>query len=143
MPPINNAPYNPITTPIVTCAICKNEQTIARSANSETLRKWHVVTYPDNCHCPKCHSAQKTPAKPAESTAPEIKKPVTLRKYSNISKYYRVAQKLGEFSTSDLKGLDLPNPARAGSYLWGLVRVGRLINVGKARFKVANKEVTK
>ncbi len=136
MPPINNAPYNPITTPIVTCSICRNAQTIARSATSETLKRWHVVSYPTDCRCPKC-ATNKPPEPPkAEPPPPPPKKSVIMRDHSISHKYYRAAQQLGEFSTNDIKKCDLPNLYRAGSYLWGLVKRNKLANIGPSRFKV-------
>jgi hypothetical protein len=127
--PIANAPYNPITTPIVACSICRNAQTIARSATSETLKRWHVVSYPTNCICPKCAIS-----KPPEPPPP--KKSVIMRDHSISHKYYRAAQQLGEFSTSDIKKCDLPNLHRAGSYLWGLVKRNKLASIGPSRFKI-------
>ena len=136
MTKVANAPYSPITAPIITCSICKNEQTVARSANSETLSPWHVVSYPDDCHCPKC-ATNKPPTPPkAEPPPPKAKKSIIMRDRSISYKYYRAAKKLGEFTTSDIRACDLPNLYRAGSYLWGLVKRNKLENIGPSRFKV-------
>jgi hypothetical protein len=66
MSKVANVPYNPITTPIITCSVCRRSQTVARSATSFTLQLWHVVSYPDDCRCPKCSEIKKTPAELAE-----------------------------------------------------------------------------
>lgn len=138
--PISNAP-NPLNTLIVTCSICKNEKIVARSANSQTLSPWHVASYPDDCRCPKCSGIKKNtaPTPPLEAEPPP-KKPIVSRNRSISAKYYQVARQLGEFTTSDIKTHDLPNLNRAGCYIWGLVRTGKLIKIGPARFKVAPTE---
>ncbi len=138
MSKVANAPYSPISAPIITCSICKNEQTVARSATSYTLKPWHVGSYPSDCHCPKCSSIKKTPPPPPPEAEPPPKpqKSAPTRNRSISFKYYRAAQKLGEFTTSDIKKCDLPNLYRAGSYLWVLVKRNKLANIGPSRFKV-------
>lgn len=140
MPPIPNAPMKQFDIPIVTCSICRDNQTVARSATSYTLKPWHVVSYPNDCHCPRCSGIKKPADQLAEDEPPPPRKrgrAITSRADSNAQKYYRVAKQLGEFSTSDIVATDLPNTKRAGAYLWGLVASGKLINIGKARFAVA------
>ena len=138
--PIPNAPSSPFNIPIVTCSICRNEQTVARSANSYTLQLWHVINYPSDCHCPKCSSIKKTPPPPPPEAEPPPKKPITKRNRSISARYYQVAEQLVEFTTSDIKAHDLPNTYRAGSYIWSLVNTGKLIKIGPARFKIAPTE---
>ena len=131
--PIANAPHNPITTPIVTCSICRDTNTVARSANSETLSRWHVVSYPDNCQCSKCSGINK-PIE-AQPELPQNKKPIP-RSQSAAQQYYRAALKLGQFSIRDIRAEGLPNPNRAANYLADLVVKGKLIRVGKAQYAV-------
>lgn len=145
MTKVANAPYSPITAPIITCSICKNEQTVARSANSYTLKPWHVVNYPNDCRCPKCSGIKKTPAELAEDEPPPKPKKRTqpIHHAESISqKYYRAALKMGEFSTRDFKDSGLPNTHKAAAYLGGLVATGQLIRTGKARFAVAKRETS-
>jgi len=133
---INIAPYNPINVPIITCSICRNTNTVARSANSETLGRWHVVEYPSNCQCPKCSGINKPIEPPPEP--PQNKKPIP-RSQSAAQQYYRAALKLGQFSIQDIRAEGLPNPNRAANYLADLVVKGKLICVGKAQYAVKPK----
>lgn len=114
--------------PTITCSICRNNKTVARSADSPTLRHWHVISYPNDCHCPDC-ATQPQSAKPTAT-------PSDNRWGSKIERYYQAALKLGEFSTPDLKNEGVPDYYRAGSFVWSLVKSGKLEKIGKARFKV-------
>ena len=133
---IANAPYNPITTPIVTCSICRDTKTVARSAKSETLSRWHVVSYPDNCQCPKCSNVNKPIKAPPES--PQKKTPIP-RSRAVSQQYYRAALKLGQFSIQNIRAEGLPNPDRAANYLASLAKSGKLIRTGKAQYAVKPK----
>lgn len=145
MSKVANAPYSPINVPIITCSICRNEQTVARSATSYTLKPWHVISYPDDCRCPKCSGIKKTPAELAEDEPPPKRKQRTqpiCHAESISQQYYRAALKMGEFSSRDFKNSGLPKTHKASAYLGGLVETGKLIRTGKARFAVVKKEAS-
>lgn len=132
---IAQAPYRHFNVTTIICSICHDTNTVARSAKSETLNRWHVVSYPDDCQCPKCSNA-----KPVETTPepPPNKKPVP-RSESAAQQYYRAALRLKQFSIQDIRAESLPNPNRAANYLASLVINGKLIRVGKAQYAVKPK----
>ena len=137
MSKIANAPSKPFDMPIIICSICRDRQTVARSATSYTLKPWRVVSYPNDCHCPRCSGIKKTLSELSEDEIQKPKKPPVKRDNSIIAKYYRVALMLGEFTTSDIKKHDLPNLPRAGAYLWFLKNIGKLKKMGRSKFKIA------
>jgi len=134
--PIAQAPYRPFNVTIITCSICRDTNTVARSAKSETLSRWHVVSYPDNCQCQKCSGINKPIKTPPES--PQNKTPIP-RSRAVSQQYYRAALKLGQFSIQSIRAEGLPNPDRAANYLASLVKSGKLIRVGKAQYAVKPK----
>lgn len=132
---IAQAPYRHFNVTTITCSVCHDANTVARSAKSETLSRWHVVSYPTDCQCPKCSNVNKPIEAPPE---PPKRKPIP-RSQSAALQYYRAALKLGQFSIQDIRAEGLPNPNRAASYLAGLVIYGKLIRTGKAQYAVKPK----
>jgi hypothetical protein len=109
---------------------------IRHKKKSETLSRWHVVSYPDNCQCQKCSSTNKPIKTPPES--PQKKTPIP-RSRAVSQQYYRAALKLGQFSIQNIRAEGLPNPDRAANYLADLVKSGKLIRTGKAQYAVKPK----
>lgn len=133
---IAQAPYRPFNVTIIICSVCRKANTVARSAKSETLSRWHVVSYPDNCQCPKCSGINKPIKTPTES--PQKKTPIPRSRVVS-QQYYRAALKLGQFSIQNIIAEGLPNPDRVANYLADLVKSGKLIRVGKAQYAVKPK----
>lgn len=129
---------NPLSVPLVTCSVCRNTQTVARSAASQTLTRWNVVAYPNDCRCPTCSGGvpARPPAPPEAAPPPKPKKPYVPRNRAVVNLYYEAAKQLGEFTTDDIRRFDLPNTFKAGGYLWQLVVAGKLKKVERSKFKV-------
>lgn len=139
MSKVANAPYSPISVPLITCSVCRAEQTVARSRFSPTLERWNVISYPNDCRCPTCSDGipPPPPAPPeAEPPPPKPKKPYVPRNRATVNLYYEAAKQLGEFTTDDIRKFDLPNTFKAGGYLWQLVVAGKLKKIERSKFKV-------
>ena len=139
MPRIPNAPMNPLSVPLVTCSVCRNTQTVARSAASQTLTRWNVVAYPNDCRCPTCSGGvpARPPAPPEAPPPPKPKKTYVPRNRATVNLYYEAAKQLGEFTTDEIRRCEgLPNTFKAGGYLWQLVVAGKLKKIERSKFKV-------
>ena len=138
---------DPLSVPLVTCSVCRNTQTVARSAASPTLTRWNVVAYPNDCRCPTCSGGGRArppappeappPAPPEAPPPPKPKKQYVPRNRAVVNLYYEAAKQLGEFTTDDIRKCEgLPNTFKAGGYLWQLVVAGKLKKIERSKFKV-------